>query len=78
MRKKSDTRTYDERYLLEEIRLAQNAMESAYSNFEQATEPDLIDSYIYLINATSTKYKFLLERAKALEIKGINVQNSCQ
>lgn len=63
--------SYEERNILGEIQLAQNAMDSAYSNFEQATEPDLIDCYIYMINATTKRYKFLLERAKALNIKGI-------
>lgn len=70
MRKTKTTQTYDEMYLLDEIRLAQNAMDSAYSNFEQATEPDLIDCYIYMINATTTKYKFLINRAKSLNLRG--------
>lgn len=71
MMKSKNEISYDERNLLGEIRLAQNAMDSAYSNFEQATEPDLIDCYIYMINATTKRYKFLLERAKSLNMKGI-------
>lgn len=71
MKKTISSLSYDERNLLDEIQLAQNAMDSAYSNFEQATEPDLIDCYIYMINATSKRYKFLIERAKSLNIKGI-------
>jgi len=71
MMKIKNEASYDERNLLGEIRLAQNAMDSAYSNFEQATEPDLIDCYIYMINATTKRYKFLLERAKSLNMKGI-------
>ncbi len=70
MKLKNET-SYDERNLLGEIRLAQNAIDSAYSNFEQATEPDLIDCYIYMINATTKRYKFLLERARSLNMKGI-------
>lgn len=71
MKKSTTITSYDERNLLGEIKLAQNAMDSAYSNFEQATEPDLIDCYIYMINATTKRYKFLLERAKSLNMKGI-------
>lgn len=62
---------YDRQNLLDEIQRAQNAMDSAYSGFEQATEPDLIDCYIYMINAASKRYKFLIERAKSLNMKGI-------
>lgn len=71
MKKTISSLSYDERNLLDEIQLAQNAMDSAYSNFEQATEPDLIDCYIYMINATSKRYKFLIERARSLNLKGI-------
>ncbi|MCM1466681.1 MAG: YaaL family protein [Alistipes sp.] len=71
MKKTLSSLSYDERNLLDEIQLAQNAMDSAYSNFEQATEPDLIDCYIYMINATSKRYKFLIERARSLNLKGI-------
>lgn len=75
MKKRETASSYDERNLLGEIRLAQNAMDSAYSNFEQATEPDLIDCYIYMINATTKRYKFLIERAKSLNMKGIPTED---
>ena len=42
--------TYEEKYLLEEIAMTKNAIETAYSNFENAVEPDLIDCYIYQLN----------------------------
>lgn len=71
MNKTISSLNYDEQNLLDEIRLAQNAMDSAYSNFEQATEPDMIDCSIYMINAAAKRYKFLIERAKSLNIKGI-------
>ena len=34
--------TYEEKYLLEEIAMTKNAIETAYSNFENAVEPDLL------------------------------------
>lgn len=68
MKKNCTQKSYDERNILTEIRLAQNALDSAYSNFREATEPDLIDCYIYMINASTKRYKFLIERAKSLNI----------
>ncbi|MCI8514639.1 MAG: YaaL family protein [Lachnospiraceae bacterium] len=38
--------------------------ERALSNFEQAVDPDMIDCYIYALNAASLRYKFLLNLAK--------------
>lgn len=67
---KSTTSSYDEKHLLGEIRLAQNAIDSAYSNFQQVTEPDLIDCYIYMINASTKRYKFLIEQARKINLKG--------
>jgi hypothetical protein len=42
-------------------------MEAAYSNFENVSDPDLIDCYIYELNAVWKRYKFLLKQAKCLE-----------
>ncbi len=47
-----------------ELQKAGNALESAYSVFENVTDPDLIDCAIYQINAIQLKYKYLLERAR--------------
>lgn len=73
LKKKSDDLSYEERNLLAEIQLAQNAMDSAYSNFQQVTEPELIDCYIYMMNATTKRYMFLLECAKKIQLKGYNI-----
>lgn len=50
--------------LLEQLNQTKIALESAYSNFENVIEPDLIDSYIYELNAAQTRYKFLLQQVK--------------
>jgi hypothetical protein len=71
MKHNSEVFSYDEKYILGEIRQAQYALDSAYSNFDQATEPELIDCYIYMINAATNRYKFLIKRAKMLNIKGV-------
>ena len=71
MFKKQKTKplTYEEKYLLEEIALTKNAIETAYSNFENAVEPDLIDCYIYQLNSEQKRYKYLIVRAKAVQVK---------
>lgn len=68
-KQKTEPLTYEEKYLLEEIALTKNAIETAYSNFENAVEPDLIDCYIYQLNSEQKRYKYLLERAKAVKVK---------
>lgn len=50
--------------LLEELARTKSAMDTAYSNFENVTEPDLIDCYIYELNAAQMRYKFLLRKVK--------------
>lgn len=47
----------------------QDNLNLAYQNFENATEPELIDSYIYELNAIQMRYKFLLCRLKSYETK---------
>lgn len=47
----------------EELLLTRNALENAYSGFDNATDPDLIDCYIYELNAVMKRYKYLLQKA---------------
>ena len=53
--------------LLREIANTQRALEAAYSNFENVIDPDLIDCYIYEVNAIQHRYKFLLKQVKHAE-----------
>ncbi len=53
--------------LLGEINKTKLALESAYSNFENVVDPDLIDCYIYEVNAIQKRYKFLLRQAKEMD-----------
>ena len=50
--------------LLSDLEKTKRALEIAYSGFDNVTEPDLIDCYIYEVNAMQLKYKFLLRRLK--------------
>ena len=51
--------------LRESIEKTRLALENAYAGFDYAVEADLIDSYIYEINALQKRYKHLLELADA-------------
>lgn len=66
MKKKLKFRQKEEELLLLEISKAKLALESAYSNFENVVDPDLIDCYIYEVNAVQKRYKYLLKQAKQL------------
>ena len=60
--------TYDECHLINELEKTKWAMETARSNFEHVVDPDLIDCYIYELQAVQMRYKFLLEKAKQSNI----------
>lgn len=51
--------------LLEEIKQAKQEIDDAYNNFQNASDPYLIDCYIYQSNAAWMRYCFLLQQAKA-------------
>ena len=59
---------YYKKYLIYELTPSKNALDAAYSCFENATEPDIIDSCIYQVNSAQIRYKFLLEKAKAANL----------
>ncbi len=64
MRKKINPACQAKTRLMQEIESLQQALEIANSNFENVCDPDLIDSYIYEINALSFRYKYLLRQAQ--------------
>lgn len=41
------------------------ALETAYMGFENATDPDLIDCYIYEVNAVMKRYCYLLHQVNS-------------
>ena len=51
--------------LLEDLEKTKCELDTAYRGFDYVTEPDLIDSYIYDINAVLKRYKYLLELASS-------------
>ena len=52
--------------LLSDLEETKKALEIAYAGFDNVTEPDLIDCYIYELNSVLKRYKFLMEQAARL------------
>lgn len=50
-----------------QIKNTQLALETAYSNFDNVTDPELIDSIIYEVNAIQQRYQYLIQQLKALD-----------
>lgn len=55
--------------LREELLQARHALENAYSGFDNVTDPDLIDCYIYEVNSVMKRYKYLLEQAAKSDLE---------
>lgn len=54
--------------LLSDIEKNRDALATAYSGFDNVTDPDLIDCYIYEIDSTLKRYRFLLQQAQRLQL----------
>ena len=57
---------YEKNLILAELKRTRQALDNAYDNFQNVVDPDLIDCYIYEVNAVQQKYKYLLKQAKQL------------
>lgn len=64
--KEASPLTYEES-LRFDLQLAKWELENAYAGFDYATDPDLIDCYIFELNAAMKRYKFLLQKFSALQ-----------
>ncbi len=54
--------------LMGEIQDVRVSLETAHSNFENASDPDMIDCYIYEMNAIHFRYKYLLRQVRKYDI----------
>lgn len=45
----------------------QRAIAQAYAGFNISSDPELVESYVYEIQALRSRYSYLLRRRKALE-----------
>lgn len=55
-----------EDFLKKALLEAQKNFENAYTGLQNVSDPDLIDSYIYEINAAHLRYKVLLRDVKTI------------
>lgn len=53
--------------LMEDIEKTRYALEIAYAGFDNATDPDLIDCYIYEVNSLLKRYSYLTTLAQKEE-----------
>lgn len=67
MKKKKDNLLCAKEELLREIEEIKLSLETAHSNFDNACDPDLVDSCIYEMNAIQYKYKYLLKQMRQME-----------
>ena len=49
--------------LQDSIEKTRRALDIAYAGFDNAIDADMIDSYIYEVNAIMKRYRYLLQRA---------------
>ena len=64
--KKTDPARHIKEQLLEEMNQLNQSLETVHSNFENVSDPDLIDCYIYEMNALSFRYKYLDRKSTRL------------
>ena len=67
MKKKTDNLLLAREELLNEIEEIKRSLETAHSNFENACDPDLVDSCIYEVNAIQYRYQYLLKEMRKVE-----------
>lgn len=63
---KAETPPKREDFLKKALRECQIAMDDAYHGLQNTNEPDLIDRYIYELNAANIRYKVILRDIKEL------------
>ena len=67
-RKRLATPEQEERQaLLEGLERTRVLIHQAYACFNRESDPDLIESYVFEINALQSRYSYLLKRVRELE-----------
>lgn len=57
----------ERRELLEGLAQTRVQINQAYACFNRESDPDLIESYVFEINALQSRYSYLLRRVRELE-----------
>lgn len=70
-RRRRETQAEEERReLLEGMAQTRRLLNQAYQGFNAHSDPDLIESYVYEINALQSRYSYLVRRMKDLDGQG--------
>lgn len=64
----------ERRGLLESLEHTRVLIAQAYAGFNATRDADLIESYVFEINALQSRYGYLLRRVKALDGGGASAQ----
>lgn len=67
LRRRENEREGTRRVLLEGLSQTRALIAQAYQGFNDACDPDLIESYVFEINALQSRYTYLLRQVKELE-----------
>ncbi|MCI6398872.1 MULTISPECIES: DUF2508 family protein [Lawsonibacter] len=66
-RRRESEQERERRALLESLAQTRTLIAQAYSGFNTAHDADLIESYVFEINALQSRYSYLLRRVKELD-----------
>ena len=59
--------------LLEDIEKTRLHMDTIYRNFQYVSDPDLIDCYIYEMNCTNLRYRYLIKQLRTMQKEPVKV-----
>ena len=65
-RRRADPNEEERRQLMEFMAQTKVELGQAYAGFNCQSDPDLVDSYVYEINALRSRYSYLVRRLKEL------------
>ncbi len=67
LRRRDNPRETERRELIASLTHTRTLINQAYGGFNTACDGDLIESYVFEINALQSRYNYLLRRVKELE-----------
>lgn len=63
----ADPHEAEKRELMEVMARTRVEINQAYAGFNQQSDPDLVESFVYEINSLQSRYSYLVRRVKELE-----------
>ena len=70
LRRGSPAQEEERRELMQSLAHTRTLINQAYGGFNNASDSDLIESYVFEINSLQARYNYLLRRVKELEGAG--------